>query len=63
MRRRYREGHDDPQPIVAEAPLADGTVVVTMEPAAAGPNDLVVEFRTSDGAIDDQYREDCSVQL
>lgn len=52
----------DPQPIVAEAPLADGTVVVTVEPARAGPNDLVVEFRTSDGAIDDQYRE-IGVQL
>ncbi|MFN8017598.1 MAG: copper resistance protein CopC [Acidimicrobiales bacterium] len=52
----------DPEPTIAEAPLADGTVVVTVEPARAGPNDLVVEFRTGNGSIDDQFRE-ISVQL
>lgn len=36
--------------------------MVTVEPARAGPNDLVVEFLSSDGSSDDQYRE-ISVQL
>jgi copper transport protein len=47
----------EPRPIVVEAPLADGTVVVTVAPARAGPNEIVVEFRTGDGGTDDQYQE------
>lgn len=51
-----------PEPTVVEAPLADGTVQVTVEPALPGPNDLVLEFRTSNGSSDDGYGE-ISVQL
>lgn len=52
----------DPAPTVVEAPFGEDTVVVTVDPARAGANDLVVEFQQPDGTAATRFT-DVAIQL